>query len=85
MAKYQIVGVEHREGTSKKTGKPYNMDVLHCVAVNPPRDPNITGNVVDTIPVSRESGILSTIPNPGEYWDISFNRAGYVEDAYLCK
>lgn len=85
MAKYQIVGIEHREGTSKKTGKPYNMDVLHCVAAAPPRNPNITGNTVDTIPIGRDTGILATIPKPGEYWEISFNRAGYVEDAYACK
>jgi len=82
MARYQIMGVEHREGTSKKTGRPYNMDVLHVVAAAPSRNPNVVGNTVDTIPIGRESGILTATPKPGEYYEISFNRAGFVEEAY---
>lgn len=82
MAKYKIVGVEHREGTSKKTGRPYNMDVLHVIAVAPSRNPNVTGNTVDTIPIGRESGILTSTPKPEQIWEIGFNRAGFVEEAY---
>lgn len=83
MAKYKIVGVEHREGTSKKTGRPYNMDVLHVMALKP--SPNVTGNTVDTIPIGRESGILTSTPKPEEIWEIGFNRAGFVEEAYAVK
>lgn len=80
MAKYQIIGVEHREGTSKRTGRPYSMDVLHVMAMKP--SPNVVGNAVDTIPIGCDSGILAKIPKPGECYEINFNRAGYVEEAY---
>lgn len=82
MAKYTIVGVEHREGISKKTNRPYNMDVLHVVAQKQNNTENFRGCAVDTIPIGRESGILTFTPAPGETVEISFNRAGFVEDCY---
>lgn len=83
MAKYQITGIEHRKGTSKKTGRPYDMDVLHVVATKQARNADFVGFATDQIPIGRDSGILTKIPEPGQYMEISFNRAGYVEDAYI--
>lgn len=85
MAKYKIIGVEHIAGTSKKTGRPYDMDILHVMALDVPRNRVIIGNEVDKITISRDSGILITAPNPGDIYDIGFNRSGYVDYADPCK
>lgn len=85
MAKYKIIGVEHMEGTSRKTGRPYDMDILHCVAMDKPRNREIVGNEVDKITISRDTGILAARPQPGDVYDIGFNRAGYVDYADPCK
>lgn len=84
MAKYQIVGVEHMKGTSKRTGRPYDMDILHVIADTPPRNCDIVGKQVDKITVSRDSGILTRQPAPGEVYDIGFTRTGFVDYAELC-
>lgn len=81
MANYKIIGVEHMAGTSKKTGRPYDMDVLYCEDLTAPRNGNVTGHKVDKITISRDSGILTRTPNPGDIYDIGFNRFGYVEYA----
>ena len=85
MARYKIVGVEHMVGTSKKTGRPYDMDILHVIAEQAPRNKEIIGNLVDKITISRDTGILTKTPAPGDIYDIGFNRAGYVDYADLCK
>lgn len=85
MAKYKIVGVEHLSGTSKKTGRPYDMDILHVIAEQPPRGSEFIGNPVDKITISRDTGILVKQPVPGEVYDIGFTRTGYVDYADPCK
>lgn len=79
MAQYQIVGIEHMKGTSKKSGKDYDMDILHVIDCSPPRNANLTGNRVDKITVSRDTGLLVRPPQPGEVYDIGFTRFGYVD------
>lgn len=81
MAKYRIVGVEHVAGTSKRTGRPYDMDMLHVVTEEPSRKKDFVGCEADKIPISRDSGILTCQPQPGDIYDIGFNRAGYVDYA----
>lgn len=83
--KYKIIGVEHIKGTSKKTGRPYDMDILHVTTIDPPRNREIIGNEVDKITISRDSGILTRTPQPGQIYDIGFNRSGYVDYADPCK
>lgn len=85
MAKYKIIGVEHLKGTSKKTGRPYDMDILHVESLTPPRNREFIGNEVDKITISRDSGILVADPKPGQIYDIGFNRSGYVDYADYCK
>lgn len=85
MAQYKIIGVEHMKGTSKRTGRPYDMDILHVMSLSAPRNREIVGNEVDKITISRESGILTKIPQPGQIYDIGFNRSGYVDYAEPCK
>ena len=81
MAKYKIIGVEHMAGTSKKTGRPYDMDILHVMSLDAPRNREIIGNEVDKITISRDTGILTRTPEPGQVYDIGFNRSGYVDYA----
>lgn len=85
MAKYKIIGVEHISGTSRKSGRPYDMDVLHVMAIDKPRNREFVGNEVDKITIGRDSGILDHSPVVGDVYDIGYNRAGYVEYAELCK
>lgn len=82
MPKYQLVGVGHMAGNSKKTGRPYDMDVLHCVAQKPPKNPEFYGVEVSQIFVSRDSGVIVDMPAIGSIIGIEFNQAGYVEDLY---
>lgn len=80
MAQYKIIGVEHLEGTSKKTGKPYNMDVLHVADLTSPRiTGSVVGNKVDKITVARETGLLTRQPEPGEIYEIGFTRFGFID------
>lgn len=85
MAKAQIVGIQYREGTSKKTGNPYKADILHVAFLDPSRQKGFTGSEVAEIWVDRSQGILSHIPKPGDVVDIGFNRSGYVEYVDICK
>ena len=79
MAQYKIIGVEHMKGTSKKTGKPYDMDILHVADLSPARGKEVVGNLTDKITISRDSGILTHAPQPGEIYDIGFTRYGFVD------
>lgn len=61
---YKIIGVEHIKGTSKKTQRPYDMDILHVQSPATPRKAEFVGCEVDKITISRDSGILTRTPNP---------------------
>lgn len=78
---YKIIGVEHIKGTSKKTQRPYDIDILHVQSLATPRKAEFVGCEVDKITISRDSGILTRTPQPGQVYDIGFNRAGYVDYA----
>lgn len=85
MAQYKIIGVEHMKGTSKKTGRPYDMDILHVMSLSAPRNRELVGSEVDKISISRDSGIITKIPQPGDIIEIGFNRYGFVDYARYCK
>lgn len=40
---YTIVGKNHIAGISKKTGKPYDMNILYCTAEPTPREIELEG------------------------------------------
>ena len=77
--KYRVLGVGHMAGTSKKTNRPYDMDVLHLVSEEPSRAKEFSGNEVDKIYVSRDSGAMLRQPNVGDVVEIYYNRSGYVD------
>lgn len=83
MAKFNIVGVQHLQGTSRK-GSAYDFYVLHSVAVRPMRATEGNGNAVSTINIGTNDGIFvnGRIPLPGEVWEIEFDQNRRVDDAY---
>lgn len=76
MAKYKLMGKEHLEGVSKKTGNAYCMDVLHVLDLDEGGAKNLAGQRVDKITVAPEDAEGLMI---GETVDIVFNRFGRVE------
>lgn len=82
MAKYTVVGYERNAGTGKKSGKPYDMHIIHAVSERPMRGTGKVGCAAEQIVIGADDGILTQIPAPGEVWEISFNSQGRVDDAY---
>lgn len=76
MARYKLIGKEHLEGVSKKTGNAYNMDILHVVDLDERKQTNLTGNRVDKITVAPQDAARLKV---GEMCEICFNRFGRVE------
>ena len=71
--KNTVVGKQHLEGISKKTGNPYSMNIVHFTA---PED--------GVIGVSCNTQNLDPITYPfdsiqvGKEYDLQYNRRGYV-------
>lgn len=82
MAKFNIVGCEHNKGVSKKTGKPYDMYILHAVSDRPMSGMDKVGCGAYQFPIDAGAGILRSTPVPGEVWEIEFNMLGRIEAAY---
>lgn len=83
---YKVVGFEHREGTSKKTGKPYEISVIHCV-VEYPIDSNIGyGNRVESFVYNAQvNGALEAAPSLGDYITPYFSRNGFLQGLSVSK
>ena len=79
---YTIHGYERNAGTSKKTGRDYDFHILHGVSHEPLRGANKVGFAAEQIMIGADDGVLRQIPQPGEVWELSFNRAGRVVEAY---
>lgn len=71
--KIKVIGKAHLEGTSKKTGKPYNLNQIHFTA--PAR--GVEGESAQTIMVDPVLYPLSVI-FVGSTYDVQFDRYGYV-------
>ncbi len=71
--KIQVIGKAHLEGTSKKTGKPYNFNQIHY---NSPA-PNVEGLAAQTLMLDPAQFPLSMF-TIDEVYDIQFNQRGYV-------
>lgn len=82
MAKYKLIGYEHRAGISKKNNKPYDLDFLHCI-VEERLDQYGSGygNRVETITYNNLiNKPLEAVPAVGDYIEVYYNRSGYVTD-----
>lgn len=71
--KIKVLGKAHLEGTSKKTGKPYNFNQIHYVA--PAR--GVTGYAACTQVLDPALYPIDKIKVDGTY-DIQFDNRGYV-------
>lgn len=78
MTKYKVVGYEHRSGISKKTGKPYDMDILHVIGNHLLFGDESYGNPAETIVFNRLIiGELPFKPEIGDTIGVYFDRSGY--------
>lgn len=87
MSNYKVIGYEHKEGISKKTSKPYCIDVIHCIVEQRLDDfGNGFGNRVESVVYNAlVNGPLEAVPAVGDYINIIYSRNGYVCDVIPVK
>lgn len=71
--KIKVYGKAHMEGTSKKTGKPYNLNQIHYLG----KAPNVQGQSAETLFLAPQDYPIETIIVGLEY-NVEFNNRGYV-------
>lgn len=78
---YEVVGYEHRSGISKKTGKPYDIDIIYVIyQADIPAD-NGYGKRVESITYNRLiNGPLEAVPLVGDHVMPYYSRSGFVTD-----
>ena len=73
MAKVMVIGKEHREGISKKTGKPYSINVAYYTG----EKPGVNGVVgFDTV-IGLDLCSYENI-QIGKYYLLEFDNRGFV-------
>lgn len=81
MSIYEVVGYENRNGISKKSGKPYDMDIIHVIDTEPLSGDGCCGNRVESITYNRlVNGPLKAVPAVGRKIKVIYNRSGFVAD-----
>ena len=81
MKKYKVIGYEHRSGISKKTQKPYDMDILHVIHDEPIVGEGSYGNRVESLVFNRLiHGAFPAMPLVGDTIGVYFDRFGYPCD-----
>lgn len=81
MNTYEVVGYENRNGISKKSGNPYDMDIIHVIHTEPMSGDGCCGNRVEAITYNRlVNGPLSVVPAVGRKIKVYYNRSGFVTD-----
>ena len=78
---YEVVGYENRAGVSKKTNKPYDIDifyVVHSADINPE---NGYGKRVESFTYNRLiNGPLEAVPLVGDHIMPYFSRSGFLTE-----
>lgn len=79
---YEILGIERFEGTSKKTGRPYDFTRLYAVPSRQPK--NVRGRRVEQVDIwnGEYAPDISDI-HPDDFVDISYGRGGFVEECRI--
>ena len=77
--KIKVYGKAHMEGTSKKTGKPYNLNQIHYLG----KAPGVEGQSAETLFLDATAYPLGSIVVGKEY-SVEFNNRGYVVDFSPC-
>jgi len=91
--KYEIIGYERVKGDkSKKTGKPYDMRILHCKDLTPfaSKTADFGGNKVETVVFSllnAQPDIVQRVLDldVGDKIHVFYNRSGFPDDFALIK
>lgn len=78
--KIKVIGKAHLEGTSKKTGKPYNFNQLHYVG----KAQGVEGDAALTMSLDPAFYSYAAIIVGGEY-DVEFGPRGHVISFTPCK
>ena len=71
--KIKVYGKSHMEGTSKKTGKPYNLNQIHYLG----KARNVEGLAALTLFLDAIEYPISTI-NLNKQYEVEFDQYGYV-------
>lgn len=71
----KVIGKQNRNGTSKKTGKPYNFNVVHYVG----KSAFVIGEAALTLNLDPEEYPIDSII-VGANYDVDFDGSGYVVD-----
>ena len=78
--KIAVIGKAHLEGTSKKTGKPYNFNQLHYIG----KARGVEGDAALTLSLDPAMYPLDSIVVGNEYV-VDFDQRGYVVSFVPCK
>lgn len=73
--KVQLIGKQHSEGVSRKTGKPYNFNIAHVVR----SDKDVDGMVGDRVYLDPNQYPLDSLV-VGSTYDLDYNNRGFVAD-----
>ena len=71
--KIKVLGKAHREGTSKRTGMPYNFNQLHYLG----KEQGVEGQAACTLNLDPGVFPFDNVQIGKEY-DVEFNGRGYV-------
>lgn len=71
--KIKVYGKAHREGTNKKTGKPYNFNQIHYLG----KAHDVEGQTAETLFLDPEEYPFDGI-QVGKEYNVEFNQRGYV-------
>ena len=71
--KIKVYGKTHREGTNRKTGKPYNFNAVYYLG----KVPDVEGNTSEQLFLDPAEYPLETI-HVGKEYNVEFNQRGYV-------
>lgn len=69
----KVIGKQHMEGTSKKSGNEYNINIVHCIG----RDPQVNGFAAMNVTLNAKDYPLDTILLDKEY-NLDYGPRGFV-------
>ena len=75
--KINVVGKEHAEGTSKKTGKAYSLNIVYYTAVKT----GVNGMIAERAALSAADFGFDTI-QVGKAYNLEYDNRGFVSDFY---
>ena len=75
-----VIGKEHAEGTSKKTGNPFSNTVVHVSY----KKNRVEGQAVEAIWLDAKTFPLDAI-QVGKTYDVDWDNRGYVIDFELAR